>query len=196
MDELVVGEGFDHEQGKVHAARDVALENGVTHMFAPHRQALTVALLQVTAPHYGPPGVAGEDPPARFHLVVEVGEASEFRQGTGDLHERLELPRIHVLAVARDVPPAREHQAGRGTCVVEHRLGRSGRVVVDPSRNQHGQHAVAPGNRTADDVAVVCRSRNDGDPALERVELAHAAFPAHADDLVATVQRVLHHVLP
>ena len=37
MDELVILEGFYHEQRKVHAARDVALENGVTHVPAPHR---------------------------------------------------------------------------------------------------------------------------------------------------------------
>src|SRR2546428_10719597 len=31
VDELIVLEGLHHEQGKVHAARDVALENGVAH---------------------------------------------------------------------------------------------------------------------------------------------------------------------
>ncbi len=37
VDELVILEGRHHEQGKVHAARDVALEDGVAHVPAPHR---------------------------------------------------------------------------------------------------------------------------------------------------------------
>lgn len=37
VDELVILEGLHHEQGKVHAARDVALEDGVAHVPAPHR---------------------------------------------------------------------------------------------------------------------------------------------------------------
>src|SRR5438093_5737299 len=32
------------------------------------------------------------------------------REWTADLHERLELPRVHVLPVAGDVPAAREHE--------------------------------------------------------------------------------------
>src|SRR5438093_105546 len=63
------------------------------------RQALTLALLEVAAAYDGPLCVAGEDAPARLHLVVEVGEASEPRERAEDLHERLELPGIHVLAV-------------------------------------------------------------------------------------------------
>ena len=44
--------------------------------------------------------------------------------------------------------------------------------------------------------AVVRRSRNDGDAPLERVELPDALLAAHANHLVAPIQRVLHHVLP
>ena len=80
--------------------------------------------------------------------------------GAGDLHERFELPRVHVLAVARDVPPAREHQPRPGRRVVEHRLGRSRRVAVDAPRDEHDQHPVAPRDRPRDDLAVVRRSRN------------------------------------
>jgi hypothetical protein len=43
VDELVVLEGLHHEEGKVHAAREVALENGVAYVSAPHGQALTRA---------------------------------------------------------------------------------------------------------------------------------------------------------
>ena len=37
VDELVVLDGGHHEQGKVHPAGDVALEDGVTRVAAPHR---------------------------------------------------------------------------------------------------------------------------------------------------------------
>src|SRR5205807_4835398 len=87
VDELIVLEGLHHEQGKVHAARDVALENGVAHVPAPHGQALTLALLEVAAAHDGPPRVAGKHPPARLYLVVEVREASETRERAEDLHD-------------------------------------------------------------------------------------------------------------
>src|SRR5712691_3744828 len=80
--------------------------------------------------------------------------------------------------------------------MVEHRLGRSGRVPVDASRDQHDKHPVAPRDRALNDLAVVRRSRYDSDPPLERVELPHAFFPTHANHLIAPIQRVLHHVLP
>src|SRR5687768_17140826 len=77
VNEIVVPERLDHEQGEVHAAREVALEDGVADVAAPDRQALAFALLEVAATDDGPAGVAGEDPSARLHLVVEVGEAGE-----------------------------------------------------------------------------------------------------------------------
>src|SRR5438132_9065701 len=106
VDELVVLESLHHEQGKVHAARKVALEDRVAHMPAPHGQALTLALLEVATAHDGPPRVAGEHAPARLHLVVEVGEASEPRERATDLHERFALPRIHDRGGDGDEPPA------------------------------------------------------------------------------------------
>src|ERR671934_2769060 len=89
VDELVVLERLDHEQGEVDAARAVALENGIAHVPAPHGQALTLALLEVAAAYDGPPRVAGKDPPGRLHLVVEIGEASETRKRAEDLHDGL-----------------------------------------------------------------------------------------------------------
>lgn len=63
---------------------------------------------------------------------------SSFARGTreraGDFHERLDLPRVHVLAVERDVPPPRDHEARAGRRVVEYRLGSARRVPVDPPR--------------------------------------------------------------
>src|SRR5213075_96743 len=112
VDEIVVLEGFDHEQGEVDAAREVAFEDGVAHVPAPHGQALTLAFLQVAAAHDGPARVAREHTPASLHLVAEVGEASKTRERAADLHDRLEFAGVHILAVARDVPPAREYEAG------------------------------------------------------------------------------------
>jgi hypothetical protein len=74
VDDLVVLERLHHEQGEVHAAREIAVEDRVSHVSAPH------ALLEVTAAHDRPPRVAREHPPARLHLVVEVGEADEARE--------------------------------------------------------------------------------------------------------------------
>src|SRR5690242_16898564 len=77
VNQLVVVKSIHHEEGEVDAVRDVALENGITHVPAPHGQALTLALLEVATAYDGPPRVAGEDPPGCLHLVVEIGEASE-----------------------------------------------------------------------------------------------------------------------
>src|SRR5262249_31236073 len=55
---------------------------------------------------------------------------------------------------------------------------------------------VAPRDRALDRLAIVRRSRNDGDASLERVELTDALIPAHADHRIAPIQRVLHHVAP
>jgi hypothetical protein len=131
-------------KSKVHAARDVALEDRVANVPAPDGQALALAVLKIAAAHDRPPRVAGKHPPARLHLVVEVHEASEAGERAEDVHDRIELPRVHVLAVARDVPPAREHQARARTRGVEHRLGRSRRVPLDPPRDQHDQHPSHP----------------------------------------------------
>ena len=80
--------------------------------------------------------------------------------------------------------------------MVEHRLRRSRGVVLAPNRDQHSEDAVAAAHGALDDVAVVGRPGDNGDPLLERAELVYAAGAAHADHLVAAVQGMLHHVLP
>src|SRR3954452_3283889 len=196
VNEIVILERLHHEQCEVHPARDVALEDRVAHVPAPHGQALALALFEVAAAHDCPPGVAGEHPLARLDLVVEVRESSEARERAEDLHERLGLPRVDVLAVSSDVPPGREHEAGSWARVVEHRLGRSRRVPVDSPRDEHDEHPVAALDRLLDHVRVVRRSWGDGDAPLELVELPDALLPAHPNDLVPAIQRVLDHVLP
>ena len=66
----------------------------------------------------------------------------------------------------------------------------------DTHRGKHDENAVATCDGALDDLAVVGRSRYDRDALLEDIELLHAAVAAHADDLVAAIQGVLHHVLP
>ena len=134
---------------------------GVADVAAPHRQALAGALLQAAAPHDGPAGVAGEDAPRRLDLVVEVGEAGEPGEAPADVDQGLELPRVDVLAVEGDVPPAREHQPCARLGVVEHRLRGPGRVAVHAARDEHDEDAVAARDRPLDDVAVVGRAGDD-----------------------------------
>ena len=54
VDEFVVLEGRHHEEGKVHAARDVTRKDGVAYLPAPHWQALALAFLEVAPAHDGP----------------------------------------------------------------------------------------------------------------------------------------------
>jgi hypothetical protein len=65
---------------------------------------------------------------------------------------------------------------------------------VNPARDEHDQHRSAPRDGTADDVAVVRGARNDRDPTVEVGELADSLLTAHADHLVAPIQRVLDHI--
>ena len=70
MDQLVVLDGRHHEQGKVHTAGDVAGQDGVAHVPAPHGKALALAFFELASAHDGPPRIAGEHAPAGFDLVV------------------------------------------------------------------------------------------------------------------------------
>src|SRR5512136_1846132 len=92
------------------------------------------------------------------------------------------------------MPATRKNEARARTRVVEHRLGRSRRVLVNPPRDQHGEHPVTSCHSLLDNLAVVRRAGNDGDTPLERVEFAYAALPTDANHLEAPVKRVLHHV--
>jgi hypothetical protein len=67
---------------------------------------------------------------------------------------------------------------------------------VHTARDEHREYAGTPGNRPFDYLSLVRRTGNDGDAPLERIELVHALLPAHADDVVAPVERVPHQILP
>jgi hypothetical protein len=103
-DELVVFERRHHEKGKVYAARDVARKDRVADVPAPYGQTLTLTLLEVAPAHNSPPCIACKHQPARLHLVIEVHDTGEARNPADDIHEHFDLPRVHVLAIAGDVP--------------------------------------------------------------------------------------------
>jgi hypothetical protein len=67
---------------------------------------------------------------------------------------------------------------------------------VHSSRNQHNEDSAAPRNGPLDDFGVVRRPWNDRHAPVERVEFGNALLSAYADDLVASIERVLHQVLP
>src|SRR5216684_471617 len=118
-------------------AREVARQDGVTHMPAPHRKALARAFFELAAAHRGPPRITGEHPAAGFDLVVEVHRPGQLAQPSEHMHLPLEPPRVDVLAVTGDVPSAGEHQPRTWWRRVEHRLGRPRRVPVDTAGDQH-----------------------------------------------------------
>jgi hypothetical protein len=67
---------------------------------------------------------------------------------------------------------------------------------VESAGHQHREHRVTALDCALDDVAVVCFSVDDADAVSEPAKLFHALLTADASHLVASVQRVLHHVLP
>ena len=64
-----------------------------------------------------------------------------------------------------------------------------------PSRNQDDEYSVASCDGPPDDLGVVRRPWDDRHAVLERVEFRDALLPTHSDNLVASVERVLHQVV-
>ena len=122
VDKRVIFESRHHEEGKIHAARDVARQNGVANVPTPDWQTLARTFFEVAPSYNRPHRVACEHAPASLHLVIEVHNAGETSKPADDMHEKFDLPRVHVLAVPCNVPPAREHDARPRTCVVENSL--------------------------------------------------------------------------
>src|SRR3990172_1880477 len=174
VDQLVVLEGLHHEEGEVYAPRDVAFQDWVAYMPAPHGQALALTLRQVAPAHDRPPPVPLKHSPTALHLVVDIQNAKEPHEPGQDLYGPLEPARVHILAVARDVPPAREDEARPRRRIVKNSLNRSRGVLVNPPRDQHGEHPVASRDGLLDNLSVVGHPRNEGDAPPERVELPHA----------------------
>ena len=111
VDERVIFESCHHEEGKVHAPRDVARQDGVANVPTPDGQTLALTFFEVAPSHNRPPRVACKHAPASLHLVIEVHDAGEASKPADDMHEQFDLPRVHVLAIPCNVPSAREHEA-------------------------------------------------------------------------------------
>lgn len=106
VDERVVRQRFDHEQGIVHAAGEVAGKDGIAYVATPHGQSLTPAFLEVASAHDRPACPAGKYPAARFHLIVKIYKRNDPCEPAGDLFLSLQGWRDHVLAIACDMPAA------------------------------------------------------------------------------------------
>lgn len=68
--------------------------------------------------------------------------------------------------------------------------------MVHSPWNEYDEYTVATCNRVLDHLAVVGCSRNDGNAPVEAVELPNTLFPAHPDNLIAAIERVLHQIPP
>src|SRR5437762_4825625 len=80
VDKRVIFESSHHEEGKVHAARDVAREDGVANVPTPDWQTLALPFFEVAPSYNRPPRVACKHAPASLHLVSEVHDAGEASQ--------------------------------------------------------------------------------------------------------------------
>ncbi len=94
VDQLVVLKSLYHEEGIVHPAPHVALQDGITHVLTPHGKALAFAL-KIAPTHDRPPGVAGKHPPTRFHLVVDIHDGNKPREPDYGLYGRLSPASTH-----------------------------------------------------------------------------------------------------
>jgi hypothetical protein len=91
VDKRVVFESSHHEEGEVHAPRDVARQDGVANVPTPDWQTLALTFFEVAASYNRPPHVACKDAPASLHLIIEVHDAGEASKPADDMHEQFDL---------------------------------------------------------------------------------------------------------
>ena len=121
----MIVKGGDHEQGKVHAARDIARENGVADMPAPYGKTLALSFFEIAAADDSPPSVTRKYPSTRFYLVFDLYSPKHPPNPSGSPQSEFESSRIHVQAISRNVPATGEDDACTRRGEVEHRLCRS-----------------------------------------------------------------------
>jgi len=85
MYQRVILEGFYHEEGKIDAACNITLEDGVTHMPTPHGEALALTLFEAAATHNSPQRITIEHQIARHHLIVDIHHTKESTEPVGYL---------------------------------------------------------------------------------------------------------------
>lgn len=111
VDEGVVLQGMNHEEGKVNTPRQIARQDGILDMLAPDRQSLARAFFEVTASHHRPPLVAGENAPACLDLVLDFGDPHQPNDEADDREHHAKEKAVDVLAILCNVPAAGEHEA-------------------------------------------------------------------------------------
>lgn len=165
-------------------------------MPAPDRYPLTLPLFQIASPHDRSAPVTGKDPAASFYLVIYICETQRLRHPGSHLHKGSEFPRVHILPVFADVPPAREDETRIRLCEVQDGLGRSRRVPMHSPGNQYRKHTVTPFHGLANHLPVVCSSREKRYTIFEPLHLANTLLPADTDHLITPIKCILKHVLP
>ena len=83
VDKRVIFESRHHKEGKVHAARDVARQDGVANVLTPDWQTLALTFFEVAPSYNRPPRVARKHAPASLHLVIQVHDAGEASKPAG-----------------------------------------------------------------------------------------------------------------
>jgi hypothetical protein len=164
-------------------------------MLAPHRQTLALALFQVAPAYDRPPGLAGKNSPARFHLVVNIRNGNNPCEQADQLLLSSQGPRVQILTITSNMPAAGKYKARARTRIVEDRLCCSRRVVLISPGNQNSEYAVTPCDSFFNNFAIIRSARDDCDAPFERVEFAYATLPADTNHLIAPGKRVLYHVL-
>ena len=95
VDQLVVLEGLDHEQGEVHAACAIALEDGVAHVPTPHGETLAFALFEIAPANHRTLflGLIGPDAVdyVKLPLGVDLALGDTYGSGQVVMHDGLKM---------------------------------------------------------------------------------------------------------
>src|ERR1044072_6109940 len=84
----VIFESRHHEEGKVHATRDVARQDGVANVPTPDWQTPALTFFEVAPSYNRPLRVARNHASAGLHLVIEIHAAGEASKPADDIHEQ------------------------------------------------------------------------------------------------------------
>lgn len=195
VNEMIVGQGFDHKQGEIDAAGVIAREDGIADMFTPAWKPFACAFLQIAPAHNRPFALACKDPATGFDLIIEIDEAQHLRDPAADFQGREKFSRIDVFPVFRDVPAAGKDQPRVRLREIEDSLGRARSVVPHSPRHEHGEHAIAAPHCLFDHRPIVRLAGHDRNAIRERRELPDTLRPAHADHFMVSLKAMLDHVL-
>ena len=115
LNELIVFQRLDHKKCEVGAPGEVALQDGIAHVFAPYGQPLAFSFFKVAAAHQRPLRIAFKYLTAGFDLVLDIRVAQYAGDPAEHFEEKPELSGIDILAVPADMPAAGEDEAAPGS---------------------------------------------------------------------------------